>query len=360
MRQKGTVSYRQVWVGICLAALAPAAALPSVVARQGGWGWLGVALVIPAAPIYLWLLRGMGDDGLCAVLKERWGWLGRCVLMVYYLWAMALAALTAGGCVDRLGRTDYGEVPGWLAALLLGAVAAYLIYRGWESFLRAVQIFFLALVVILALFFVLGAANLNGENLRPNGWQEVWRGLGGAWPAVATVSVGALGTFIPHEPRKEGETAGWRWLALWGSVAAGLCALVMGTLGAELTAKAPLPFFLALQGIGFPGGFQRLEAAGTAAWVLSDLALIGMAALAGRQIAGGKERRGIGGGWPILVATVLGGWFLPNRAVAGAQEVLFWVNVILGIVVPVLASLTKPPVVGKEAKGPGYCGQGSK
>lgn len=360
MRQSGAVSYRQVWVGICFAALAPAATLPSVVARQGNWGWLGVALVIPVAPIYLRLLQGLGSGGLGAALRERWGWLGRCVLAVYYLWAMALAALTAGGCVDRLGRTDYGEVPNWLAALLLGAVTAYLIYRGWEPFLRAVQIFFLALVAILALFFVLGAANLNGKNLRPEAWSDVWRGLGGLWPAAATVSVGAMGAFIPHEQRKKGEWAGWRWLALWGLAAGGLCALVIGTLGAELTTKAPLPFFLALQGIGFPGGFQRLEAAGTAAWVLSDLALIGLAALAGKQITGAKGKRGMKGGWPILAAAVLGGLFLPNQTVAGAQDALFLVNGALGIVIPVLVALTKPPLVVRGAKGSGYCGQKGK
>lgn len=330
-------SARQVWVGVFVAALAPAAALPSLAAQFGGWGWLGVALVAPLAPLWLRLVRGLGPGGLAAALRERWGWPGRWVLGAYYLWAAALAALTAGSCVDRLGRTDYGEVPGWLAAALLAAVAAYLICRGRGPFLRAVGVFLPALGVTLGLFFVLGAANLDGANLRPEGWEEVGRGLGSLWPALATVSVGALGAFLPHRERQREEKAGGRWLVLWSLTAAGLCALVIGALGAEIAAQAPLPFFLALQGLGFPGGFQRLEALGTAVWVLSDLALIGLAALAAGEIAG-KRRWG----WPVIGAAALGGCLLPNQRAAAAQNVLFALNVALGAVIPLLVA-RRPP-----------------
>lgn len=338
MNKVKEAGYRQVWVGVFVAALAPAANLPTVVARFGPVGWLGVALLALLAPLYVRLLKGLGTDGLAAVLKDRWGFFGRCVLGLYYLWAMALAALTAGGCVDRLARTDYGELPSWGVAVLLVAVTAYLVYKGKGGFLRAAQVFFLALAVVLLLFFALGAANLNGDNLRPEGWEQVARGLGGIWPGLGVVAVGALGAFLPHEGRREGESAGWRWLCLWALAGAGLCLMVMGALGAELTVRAPLPFFLALQGIGFPGGFQRLEALGTAAWVLSDVTLMGLATLVGVEIAGGRK----GWAWPILIAAAVGGCFLPNAAVAGAQGVLFGINVALGVVLPVLAAAGRP------------------
>lgn len=337
------VSHRQVWAGIFVGLLAPAAVLPSLAARYGPWGWLGVGVTAALAPLYLRLVKGLGTEGLASALR-RWGWFGRCVLAVYYIWVMALAALTAGGCVDRLSRTDYGAAPGWVAAVLLAVAAAYLIYRGSGAFLRATQIFFLALAVLLAAFLLLGAANLDRESLRPENGREVLRGLGGAWPALATAGVGMLGAFIPHEARGEGESRGWRWLAGWSLTAAGLCALVIGALGAEVTVKAPLPFFLALQGIGFPGGFQRLEAVGTAAWVLSDLVLIGLAALAAVQIT---EKRG--GRWPVLLAAAAGGVWLPNAVVAAAQEWLFIGNVALGVVLPVLAAAGRR----KQARGGG-------
>lgn len=335
--KKHKVSYRQVWVGAMLAALAPAATLPTVAAPFGPWAWLGAAAVIPLGLLWLRGVRGLGDAGLAAALRDRWGPLGRWVSWGYYAWAAALAALTAGSCVDRLGRTDYGEVPGWLAAALVGLVAAYLVRKGPGGFLRAAQVFFLALAAVLTLFFLLGAANLDAANLRPAGGREAVRGLGAVWPAAATLCVGALGVFLPHAPRQAGESAGWRWLALWCLAAAGICALVIGTLGAELTAQAPLPFFLALQGIGFPGAFQRLEAMGTAAWVLSDLVLIGLAALAAAEIAGTRR-----GGWPVLLAAAAGGLWLPNEAVAGAGAWLLGANVLFGGVLPVLAAVSRP------------------
>lgn len=341
MRTSGhKASARQVWVGIFLAALAPAASLPPLAARFGTWGWLGVILASPVLLILLRLLKGLSNDGLATDLRERWGWLGRGIGVIYYLWAMALAALTAGGCVDRLGRTDYGKTPAWLAATLLVGVAAYLICRGWEPFLRAAQVFFLALVVVLGSFFVLGAANLNAANLRPDSWGEAARGVGSLWPALATLSVGALGAFIPHAPRQEGESPPRHWAVGWCLAAAGVCALVIGTLGSELTTKAPLPFFLALQGLGFSGGFQRLEAMGTAAWVLSDLILIGMAALAAAQVVG--KRRWT---WPVLVAAAVGGVCLPNRVAAQVQGALLAVNGVLGLVIPTLVALS-----GKKAQ----------
>lgn len=353
MKKMDEASYRQVWVGVFVAALAPAANLPAVAARFGPVGWLGVALTAVLAPVYLYRLKGLGTDGLGSALKTRWGFFGRCVLVVYYLWAAALAALTAGSCVDRLARTDYGELPPWLVAVALAVVAAYLIYKGRGGFLRGLQVFFLALAVLLGLFLLLGAMNLDGENLRPQGWDDVARGLGGVWPALAVVAVGALGGFIPHEGRKPGESAGWKWLALWAVAGAGICLIVMGALGAELTLRAPLPFFLALQGIGFPGGFQRLEALGTAAWTLADIALIGLAALAGAEMTGGQKS----GAWPILAGAVLGGWFLPNAAVAGVQSILFGVNIALGLAVPLLVAVTKRRgLVGKREKRSGYCG----
>lgn len=333
---------RQLGVAVFTALLAPASALPPVLARGGALGWLALGVVFPLALLVAWRLDKLGHDGLAARLKK--GPLGKLILTLYYLWAVALCALTAGSCVDRLGRTDYGGAPGWAMALALGAVSAYLIYKGRGAFLRAAEIFYLALVVVLALFFVLGAMDLKGENLRPAaGWGE-WKGFAqGVMGAGAALSVGTLAAFFPRSPRRAGESPLWRWLAGWCAVAAGLCVLVIGALGARLTTQAPLPFFLTLQGIGFPGGFQRLEALGTAAWVLSDLTLLGLAALAARRMAGDRAWAAA----PPLVAAVAGGCLLSNAAVEGVAAVLYGVNLALGAALPVVLSLLPAPGGGQ-------------
>lgn len=329
----GRASVRQLGVALFVALLAPASTLPAALGRGGALSFLAPVAVFPLAAWAAWRMGRLGREGLA----RRWSkspW-GRGLLFLYYLWACALSALAAGGCVDRLARTDYAEAPVWLLSLALAGVSAYLIRRGAGAFFRAAEIFFLALLVVLALFFILGLADVRLVNLTPAGLGDLAGVAAGMFPAAASLSVGALALFLPRQRRQEGESPLWRWLLGWCLAAAGLCLLVIGTLGSALTARAPLPFFLTLQESGFPGGFRRLEALGTAAWALSDLTLLSLAALAGREMAGNR----CWASWIVLAAAFLGGCFLPNALVEGAAPWLMGANLLLGGVLPAAASL---------------------
>lgn len=324
-------SARQLWTALFVALLAPASALPAALSQGGGaLVWLAPLLIFPGALAVLWAVGRLGSQGLAAA------WRGRGPLLtLYYLWAMALSALTAGGCVDRLHRTDYGEAPAWLLSLALFLAAWWLTRRGPAAFFRAAQIFFLALVVVTALFFALGLARLRPENLALQGGGTEVPALGrGLFPAAGALAVGTLCAFFPWRKEPEG-SRGWRWLAGWCAVAALLCLLVLGALGPELTASAPLPFFLTLQGLGLPGGLQRLEALGTAAWTLSDVTLLALAALAGREMAGARNWAL----WPVLLAGLVGGALLPNRLVAAFGPWLWGIDLVLGAAVPLVCAL---------------------
>lgn len=327
-------SARQLWTALFVALLAPASALPAALARSGAGAlaWLTPILVLPLALVVLWAVRRLGPEGLAVRWRGKW-----LLLTLYYLWAMALSALTAGGCVDRLRRTDYAHAPGWLLSLALFLAACWLVRKGPAAFFRCVQLFFLALVVVTALFFALGLADLRPENLAPGSPLEETAGLvRGLGPVAGALAVGVLCAFFPRRG-EPGQSPGWRWLAGWCGVAAGLCALVLGALGPQLTAQAPLPFFLALQGLGFSGGFQRLEALGTAAWVLSDVTLLALAALAGREMAGEKGWAL----WPVLLSALAGGCLLPNSVVAALGPWLWGANLVLGAGLPLVLALGK-------------------
>lgn len=349
--ERGDSPRRQVWILATAALLAPISSLPGVAARLGGvLGWTAPLLAFPVAAWAVWQWKGLGRGGLAADLRGRWGALGSCLLAVYYLWALELAALTAGSCVDRLGRTDYGETPGWALALALAAVGAYLAGRGRGGFLRAAELFFLALAAVTGGLLLLGLSGLDGGALLPRAGEEadVPGALAAGGAALCTLAAGALALFLPRRERAAGTWPGWGWLLLLCAAAAGLCAVTAGTLGPEVTAVGPLPFFLALQGLSLPGGLQRLEALGTAAWILSDLALLGMAALAAREMAG--HRRGAAA--PIWLAALLGGAMLPNARLEAAQPWLLAVNGLLGGAVPTLLALTgKRREMGKNGSG---------
>lgn len=332
---KDEASARQLRVLAFVTMLAPIAALPGLVAKTGGaLGWLSPVLAVPLVVLGFFLFRALGPEGVPATLRTRWGWFGRLVSGFYYLWAMALAALTAGQCVDRLGRTDYADLTPWLLSLALAVAVWYLTARGRGAFLRAVEIFYLILVAALILFFVLGVWGVEVKNLVPKGKGEAVGVFSGLLPAVGTFAVGSLAAFFPRERPAE-KRGGWApvW---WCLAAAGVCMLVIGALGGELAGRLPLSFFLALQGIGVPGGFQRLEGLGTAVWVLSDLTLMGAAALAGRHIAG--DRRW--GTWPVLLAGVLGGAWLTGENTAPFMQVILWAELIFGAGVPLLLLMT--------------------
>ncbi len=325
-------------VAVWVALLAPASALVATLARWGGSvGWMGPLTALPGALLGTWRYQKLKETGgLAQGLKKRWGFFGKALLPIYYIWAAGTAALTAGSCVDRLRRTDYGETGGWVLALALTAVTAYLVCRGPRAFLRAVEVLYLALAVVVGLFLILGAVHIRWENLRPEGGR-VWGGVAAALPVVCTLSVGGLAALLPPEEEKGAPVWG-RWVTGWCLVAAGLSVVVMGALGPAVTAQGPQPLFLALQGIGGEGGFQRLEALGTAAWVLSDLTLMGLAALAGQGLAGSRW-----GVWPVVACAFLGGRFLDNATVAPWGGWLQGVNLTLGGVLPILLSLGLSP-----------------
>lgn len=342
MRVEEKCTSRQLGVAVFAALLAPASALPGILDRGGSLGWLGPILGFPLTLLVLWRLEGLGRAGLRAALQERLRGLSGLTLTLYYIWAVGLSALTAGSCVDRLSRTDYQEVPPWLLAVALAGVCAYLIYKGRGAFFRSAEIFYLILLVVLAVFLLLGAFHLRPENLIPQNREDLLGPVRGVLPALSALSAGTLAAFFPRRAREPGESPLWRWLGGWCLAAAGLGLLVTGALGAPLAQRAPLPFFLALQGLGFPGGFQRLEALATAAWVLSDLTLLGMAALVGREIAGGSR-------WGTLLplaGAVIGGCLLPNAVVREAAPVLMGANLALGAVLPLAVSLL--PARGRE------------
>lgn len=323
-------SVRQLGTAFFVALLASASALPTVLAQGDVMGWTGPLLVLPVGLLALWAFRRLGPAGLAGALRGKWP-----LLTLYYLWAAALAALTAGSCADRLSRTDYAEAPSWLLSLAIGGVAAYLTAKGPAPFFRAVRIFFLALLVVLALLLVLGATTLEPGNVAVSRADQIPGALRSVFPAAGSLAVGALAAIFPRQ-EGPGLGKGWRWLLLWCAVAAGLCLLVLGALGPKLTARAPLPFFLALQGLGFPGGFQRLEALVTAAWVLSDVTMLGLSALAGRELTGKSWAI-----WPILLAGFAGGCLLPNAAVAAAGGWLWGANLALGVGGPILLALCR-------------------
>lgn len=312
---------------VFLALTAPLAALSGQVARYGKTGWLGALAALPGVLALSWCLRRNGDYG--ERLREVGGkWL----TTLYYIWLLLTAALTASSAVDALGRTDYQNWSKWALAGALGAAVFYLAGKGTGAVLRWGQVMGAGHTIIIVCFLALGLRNADWSGLFPEKAAELRGAAGAAFPTLGAACLSVIAGFLPDGGEKR--TAGWA--IGWCAIATGLCAVTFGTLGAELTGEVPLPFFLALQGLGDGGTFQRLEAVGTAAWSLSYLALILLCGAAMERLRGGNSRNR----W-ILTGAVICGGGLSNEAVRPFSTALLTGNVILGGVIPAMIALAR-------------------
>lgn len=247
------LSPRQLSVAVLVGGLSAGAA------AVGGADWRWLLACAPAGVLLGWLLlRRVGRKKLHPVLN-----------VLYGAWAAVLMAQALGRTAGRL-RTAGGEGDiAWLMVLL----ALPLLWMGWgkaAAFFRAVEVYWLAVLVVTAAILLLGAPRAD--------WQWVWEPLGG-WKE--SLAAGALvlstGLFVlPYlykiDPEPGGTHRGLVWLGGLGLLAAALAALTAGLLG-PVCARADRPFFAAA---GLLGDSARLEGLVSALWLLPDLTLIGL------------------------------------------------------------------------------------
>lgn len=329
-----------------LALLAPLAALPGEVAEFGALGWLGPVVALPIVAFLLWRWEQVGD--LAGVLARG----GKMWTLLYYIWCATTAALTAGTATDALSRTDYPQTSKVLVSLTLAAVAWYVMGKGIQGVIRWGRLIGVGVTIIIVCFLALGLLRLDWEGMRDTAG-EAMSGGKAVLPVLGTASLGGLAGFLPGEPRgagrmNRGRTGGeagviWATAGAWCGIAGGLCLLTFSVLGSKVTKRASLPFFLTLQGLGFEQSFQRLEAVGTAAWILAYLGMIllcgvGMERLWGKR---GWNR------WVLAGVVVLGGTMLSNETVRPVGPILYGINLLLGAGVPTVASFCREKKAGK-------------
>lgn len=254
---------------------------------------------------------------LGALLGRRTGWGdplgpwkgkgGRILALLLLLWGLFLTAAHAARVGSRLADALGGS--SLLMTVLILALAGWMAAGGLPAFLRACEIFSLAVGAGFVFILLSGVFRLQWDYVLLWQGQELAQVPLGALSAAGTLAAGCyVLLLLPQVTLEEGGRR--RVLGRLGGLFAALSAamlLVLGRFGPALTSQIHRPFFQMVAGLGFEGAFQRLEGLVSALWVLGDVALLGLLLLSLQPLLDRLAGPGFGGRrvWAVTGAVLL-------------------------------------------------------
>lgn len=231
--------------------------------------WRGALLAVPPVMLamYAAVSAGKRSGGMLR------GKAGKPLALIYIIWGVFLTGTALALCGSRMSAAGGQTEPFW-RTILVSLPVFWLAMGKPEAFARAAELFYLAMLVVLAFVFLLGAGQVRwpwllagGEDLVRSTVTAIGLGCTGVY-AVLLWNGGEKGRFL-------------RWTAASGLVLAGMAALTVGSLSPALTGTVDRPFFLMTVGLGRTA---RVEALTALLWLSADVTLSGLLAQAVRGL----------------------------------------------------------------------------
>lgn len=301
--------------------------------------WRGALLAVPVAAVSVYAaLSGAKQAG--GLLKNPGG---KLLAPVYIVWDVFLAGTALALCGQRMSGAGGQGGPFW--PTVLAALPAFWLAAGKpEAFARAAEIFYLAMLAVLAFIFLLGVKQVEGRWLLAAG--------GDLTPSVLTAAgLGCCGVYAVLLWNGQGEERAGRWLswtAAGGLALAGMAALTAGSLSPALAGTVERPFFLMTVGLGETA---RVESLVAMLWLVADVTFLGVLLQAcrglWRDVLGFRGERWAGIGFAAAslgIALCLEAFGHPEELL---EEVVPLGGLIFGGALPVLLWGS-----GKSRKGP--------
>lgn len=265
--------------------LTPALRLfPSGAAKLAGRAaWLTVPAALPLLLLYALFLcrfleRRQEGEGLAELTQRAVGdKAGKVILLFLTLWLLFYGAFLLRSCADRFITTIYPDSTPAVFAVTMGVIGTIAALGSARSLVRVAKLVIPLLFFVLALALLAALFSVKRENLLPVTGQDVLPILAGSLPTIdVTVVVLYLLCFLegmtPKAPRR------FRAQALWLLLMSALLCLigvdVVGSFGAELTAKLTRPFFYLVRNLVFFRNLERVEALVVSLWVFPDFLMI--------------------------------------------------------------------------------------
>ena len=285
---------RQLYAACTVFFLAPALRLvPGAAARIAGCAaWVSVPLALPGILLYIWFIhsffsrRGDGEGMGELVLRALGHRAARAVLGLLAAWFLLYGSFTLRSGAERIVTTMYPNAGAELFIVTMGALALIAALDCARTLVRAANIFLVTVLGVLFVVLVFALFSLERDNLLPITLLDL---PGAAEGALATLDVTVLPLyalcFLPRLRREAG--GGLRAALMWGmgttALLTWLLADIIGTFGAELSARLTHPFFMLVKNLVFFKNLERTEALVVSLWVFSDFAVISVCLLAAQR-----------------------------------------------------------------------------
>lgn len=285
---RGDFSYRRTQLtAVCtLLFLSPALRLvPGRSAELAGRGaWLSVLWALPLLLLYALFLRRLGEgrqdgEGLGELILRCLGRrAGTFLLTVLALWFLIYGGFMLRAGAERMISTVYPDASPPVFIVVMAALGLIAALGSERSILRCAKLMAPVVLAVVLPVLIFSSADAESGNLLPLTAYEVLFSMRAA-PVTLDVAVlpMVLSLFLGGG-RAQAEDSGFLRTALWLLEMLLLLAwielCILGTFGAELTARLSHPFFTLVRNLVLFESIERPEALVVSLWVFSDFILI--------------------------------------------------------------------------------------
>jgi hypothetical protein len=347
----GKITTKQAYTLFMLALFSPIIRLtPAMGARLGGGaGW--VSIIISSAVFFglvviLGGCLGKNNADLYSMYKSAFGKiLSKIIVLFYAVWAFMLVGFYLRAFAERFAGAIMPGVPKEFFIITLLALVFIILSGRFQSFALMSNLLFYLVLFALLIVFILQIPRMRPENLLPVTYFDTHNIISGVLPTLGIFAyitpLMFLGGEMANNERYK-KYGLYSALTLLG-VNLMIFAMTVGVFGSALTQKIHQPFLMSVKTVGAQGALERLESLFLLLWVVTDLAIIVMLMHVLLKLTGiltsAKSPE-------VFKSLLLAGVFVFSLYVVGgvnemeliSEKVGLPVNIIMGIVVPVIAA----------------------
>ena len=204
---------------------------------------------------------------------------GKAALGILSLWFLFYAAFILRVGSDRLITTIYPHSSPALFIIVMALICSISALGAARTIVRAAKLllpFIFGIIIFILLF---ASFSVSGKNLLPVSISDTLPIFISSLSSfdIFTAVLYLICFFAPFVKRSENSFKAYSiWVLFMSAFISWLCIAVVGSFGAELSAKLSWPFFSLVRNLVFFNSLERIEALVVSIWVFPDFLLVSM------------------------------------------------------------------------------------